>query len=117
MRGDEIRVVNAFRDYLISRGWKICPDPGFVNLLAERAGGRLYVEAKGRTAAIGPDVDTLYGQFLRRMPEQEVGTARFEAVVPVEDLDAALRVPSRVRQIRGIDIYSVDAAGEVTPAT
>jgi hypothetical protein len=75
------------------------------------------VEAKGRTAAIGLDVDTLYGQLLRRMPEQEVGSARFAVVVPLEGLAAALRVPVRVRQRLGIDVYSVDVAGVVTPGT
>jgi hypothetical protein len=32
----------------------------------------LYAEAKGRTAAIGLDVDTLYGQLLRRMPADQL---------------------------------------------
>jgi len=39
----------------------------FADVYAERGVERLYAEAKGRTAAIGLDVDTLYGQLLRRM--------------------------------------------------
>jgi hypothetical protein len=117
MRGDEVRVVNAFRDCLVREGWTICSDRSFADLLAERAGERLYVEAKGRTADIGLDLDTLYGQLLRRMPEQEIGTARFAVVVPTEGLAAAIRVPGRVRRLLGIDVYSVDDVGRVTPAT
>ena len=38
-------------------------------------------EAKGRTSAVGLDVDTLYGQLLHRMPAEELGSAVFAAVV------------------------------------
>ncbi len=114
MRADEIRVVKAFQDWLIRQGWMIHPDAGFADLLAERDGRRLYVEAKGRTAAIGLDVDTLYGQLLRRMPADEVGIARFAVVVPTEGLSAALRVSKRVREVLGIEVYGVDETGNVT---
>ena len=51
---------------------------------------RPYAEAKGWTWAIGLDVDTLYGQLLRRMKDPASG-ARYAVVVPI----AARGVPGR----------------------
>jgi hypothetical protein len=68
MRGDEARIVDAFAAWLEGAGWKVSREVDFVDLLGERDDQRLYVEAKGRTAAIGLDVDTMFGQILRRMP-------------------------------------------------
>lgn len=107
MRGDEKRVVGAFRKWLESQGWTIDKDVDYVDLAAHRGAERLYAEAKGRTAAMGLDVDTLYGQLLRRMPEDAVGTARFAVVVPEEGRKAALRVPARVRRLLNVDVYVV----------
>jgi hypothetical protein len=80
---------------------------------AEREGETLYAEAKGRTAA---DLDTLYGQLLRRMPIEQ-SNARFAVVVPTEARVAALRVPARVRELLRIDVYTVDAEGRVEGAS
>jgi hypothetical protein len=63
-----------------------------VDVVADRGNQRLYAEAKGRTAPMGLDVDTLYGQLLRRMPADQVGTAVFAVVVP----DSAVKTPERV---------------------
>jgi hypothetical protein len=84
------------------------------NLVAERDGRRLFVEAKGRTEAIGTDVDTMYGQILRRMPLAEDATAGFAVVVPTRAQAAALRVPARVRALLGIEVFVVDETGVVT---
>ncbi len=46
-----------------------------------RGDERLFAEAKGRTAAMGLDIDTMYGQLLRRMPPQAT-SVRFAIVVP-----------------------------------
>lgn len=73
----------------------------------------MYAEAKGITSSTGTDVDTMYGQLLRRMPPGEVGRARFAVVVPRKAVPAAERVSVRVRQLLGIEIYSVDDAGSV----
>jgi hypothetical protein len=81
---------------------------------AERDGERLFVEAKGRTEAIGTDVDTMYGQILRRMPLAEDPTARFAVVVPTRAEKAALRVSSRVRALLGVEVFVVDDADAVT---
>jgi hypothetical protein len=68
MRGDERRIVDAFAAWLEAGGWQVRREVDFCDLVASRKRETLYVEAKGRTAAIGLDVDTLYGQLLRRMP-------------------------------------------------
>ena len=57
----------------------------------------------------------VYGQLLRRMPAEEVGdpNTRFAVVIPTGAEDAALRVPSRVRDVLRIDIYAVSDDGQV----
>ncbi len=114
MRGDEQRVVDAFALYLRARGWAVSAEVDFCDLVGERDGQRLFVEAKGRTAAIGTDVDTMYGQILRRMPLAEDPAARFAIVVPTRAEQAALRVPPRVRALLGIEVFVVDDGGAVT---
>lgn len=113
MRGDEARVVAAFRQWLESDGWATELEVEFVDILATRGDERMYVEAKGRTSSPGLDIDTLYGQLLRRMPEQEVATAIFAVVVPTSALKAANRVPERVRTLLGIRVYGVTDDGSV----
>jgi len=61
----------------------------------------------------GLDVDTLYGQLLRRMPDTEQEPARFAVVVPDTAPRAALRVPSRIRSLLRIDLYTVSETGVV----
>lgn len=68
MRGDEQRVVDTFCAYLSEAGWRVRREVHFCDLVAERGGITLYAEAKGKTSDAGLDVDTLYGQLLRRMP-------------------------------------------------
>ena len=114
MHGDEERVVTAYADWLQRNGWTVTREAGFVDVLAERGPEKLYVEAKGRTASIGLDVDTLYGQLLRRMKDPTTG-ARYAVVVPTAALQAALRVPSWVRDRLHIDVYEVDDTGAVHP--
>jgi hypothetical protein len=113
MRGDEKRIVDAFAEWLESEGWTVKREVKFIDVLAERGEERLYAEAKGRTTSIGLDVDTLYGQLLRRMPNEEVGKARFAVVLPEEARKAALRVPPRVRNLLHIDIFVVAEDGRV----
>src|SRR4029077_18018984 len=103
----------AFAGHLAAKGWSVSREVDFCDLVAEREGSRLFVEAKGRTTAPGLDVDTMYGQILRRMPVENTADARFAVVVPDEALTAALRVPDRVRSLLGIDVYAVDEVGAV----
>lgn len=107
MRGDEARIVKAFCEYLTARGWQVQAEVEFTDVYATKDGERLYAEAKGRTAAPGLDIDTLYGQLLRRMPAEEVGRARFAVVVPDNAARFVRRVPTRVRELLSIDLYAV----------
>lgn len=117
VRGDEERVVRRFCAWLTSQGWEVEREVDFVDVAARRGDERLYAEAKGRTSSIGLDVDTLYGQLLRRMPAEEVGVAQFGVVVPAEAASAAMRVPARVRQLLRIDVYVVNLDGNVEVRT
>lgn len=112
MRGDEKRVVDAFTAWLRAEGWTAEAEVNFVDVCARRGEESLYAEAKGRTAAPGLDVDTLYGQLLRRMGDPGAD-ARYAVVVPTAAVHAALRVPAWVRQRLSIEIYEVDDAGQV----
>ncbi len=113
-RGDEARVVAAFCDHLRTEGWAVRTEVSYCDVRAERGGRVLYAEAKGRTAAPGLDVDTMFGQLLRRMPADDDPTVRYAVVVPTEVLRAVLRVPERVRELLRVDVYAVDPGGRVT---
>jgi hypothetical protein len=65
----------------------------------------------------GLDVDTMYGQLLRRMPPDDVGVASFAVVVPDEAVRLAERVPNRVRDLLRIRVYGVGEDGTVNQAT
>lgn len=112
MRGDEERVVKAFCAWLEREGWTVRREADWVDVVAERDGRRLYAEAKGRTTSPGLDIDTAYGQLLRRMQDDVDGTSfalvAFEGIVR-----QALRVPGRVRALLRIAVFSVDEAGVV----
>jgi hypothetical protein len=110
--GDENRVIDAYVTWLERSNWTVRRDVNFVDVYAERGDERLYAEAKGRTTSPGLDVDTLYGQLLRRMMDPEPG-ARYSVVVPTSALNAALCVPDRVRDRLSIDVYEVDDADGV----
>jgi hypothetical protein len=114
MRGDEERVVAAYVSWLDRNGWTVSREVDFADVYAERGPDKLYAEAKGRTAAIGLDVDTLYGQLLRRMKDPG-SAARYVVVVPTVALKAALRVPDWARERLHVEIVEVDDFGEVHP--
>ena len=93
-------VVPAFRRWLEAQGWETETEREFVDVVAHRGNETIYAEVKGRTnSPHGKGLDTLYGQLLRRMPAEEVGdpNTRFAVVIPTGAEEAALRVPSRVR--------------------
>jgi hypothetical protein len=114
MRGDEKRVIEAYVTWLERNNWTVRQEVGFVDVCAERGNERLYAEAKGRTISPSLDVDTLYGQLLRRMKDRQPH-ARYAVVVPTDALKAALRVPAWVRHLLAIDVYEVDDNAEVHP--
>lgn len=82
MRGDEKRIVEAFAAWLRDQGWRVELEIEHVDLVGRKAGQTLYAEAKGRTKARRTDVDTLYGQILRRMPFDEDPNARLLRLCP-----------------------------------
>ena len=109
----EAAVVDAFYDWLVDGGWRVQREVDFVDLLADHPDGRrLYVEAKGKTSSPGLDVDTLYGQLLRRMRLDE-DHSRYAVVVPEGVLGAVLRVPAEVRRRLRVDVYAVNDQGLV----
>jgi hypothetical protein len=114
MIGDEQRVVDAFCRHLAVEGWTANREIDFCDVVAHRGAEVVYAEAKGRTKAIGLDVDALYGQLLRRMPIAEDSSSRFVVVVPSAAVDAATRIPLRVRKMLRVDVYEVDDNGDVT---
>jgi hypothetical protein len=113
MRGDEARVVAAFVAWLESCGWSVETEVAYADVVARRGDAILYCEAKGRTAAIGLDMDTLYGQVLRRMPAEPSPDTTFGVVVPTAAVGAAQRVPLWVREQLNIVIYEVGDDGSV----
>ncbi|GIU95779.1 MAG: hypothetical protein KatS3mg012_2236 [Gaiellaceae bacterium] len=117
MRGDEARVIRAFVAWLEAEGWSVEQEVGFCDVVARRDGVTMFVEAKGETQAIGTDVDTMYGQILRRMPIAENESYRFAVVVPTRARDAALRVPRRTRELLRISVYEVTAESVVHELT
>jgi hypothetical protein len=112
MRGDEKRVVAAFTAWLQLNGWEVDTEVNFVDVYARRGDEQLYAEAKGRTTEPGLDVDTAYGQLLRRMTDPALGV-RYAIVVPTAGVLKALRVPRWVRERLAIDVYEVDDAAAV----
>ena len=57
-----------------------------VDVFATRGTQRLYAQKRNRTASVGLEVDTLYGQLLHRMPAEELGAAIFAGVAPIQRL-------------------------------
>ena len=113
MRGDEARVVDSFCEWLEREGWDTSREVDGADVVASRATERLIAEAKGRTESLGLDVDTLYGQLLRRMPSEDDPGLRFAVVVPEEGVNSARRVVDRVRDLLKIDIFAVSESGDV----
>jgi hypothetical protein len=111
--GDEARVVDAFCTYLRMNGWEVRRELDFVDVAATRNGITLLAEAKGRTASPGLDVDTLYGQLLRRIPGDAIGSAVLAVVVPDVAVKFATRVSLAVRGALGMHVYAVDEGGAV----
>lgn len=113
MRGDEARVVASFCRYLSAEGWSVETEVEFVDVKATKGSVTLYAEAKGRTEAIGVDVDALYGQLLRRVPA-EADESILGVVVPELAIPAALRVPTWVRDRLRVHVWSVSDDDRVT---
>ena len=110
--------MDAFAAWLRAAGWAVRTEVDSADVVAERDGVRLICEAKGRTTDPGTDVDTAYGQLLRRMPTEDDPKARFCLVMRDEprSIRAALRVNERVRASLRITLYAVAENGTVRVA-
>lgn len=114
-RGDERLAVEAFAAWLVSQNWNVGFEENWWDIIADRDDQRLYVEAKGRTTSPGLDVDTAFGQMIRRMPAEDDPTATFALAVRDEpkSVRAALRVPLRVRRLLRIQVFAVTDTGQI----
>jgi len=106
-RGAEAPVQAAFETWLVGNGWLVDRAHGtWADVVATREDERLIAEVKGYTGPnTGLDVDTMFGQLLRRM--QPVATTTWAVVVPTRSLTAVLRVPIDVRRQLGIRVLEV----------
>lgn len=109
----EADVQRAFERYLFERGWDIdAPGRGQADICAQRGAELLVGEVKGTTSSPGLDVDTGYGQLLRRMsPAHE--EARYALIGPVALSRSLERVDVAVRRRLGIELFVVDDLGHV----
>ncbi len=111
----EAEVEAAFVRYLLERGWDVTTDSAdHTDVLAHRGAERIVAEIKGHTSSPGLDVDTLYGQLLRRMTAPGEDT-RYALVVPISLQTKVERVPAPVRDLLDIDMWLVDDDGDVYP--
>ncbi|MFF9656942.1 hypothetical protein [Streptomyces griseoluteus] len=111
--GDEDRVTDAFRTWLLAEGWTpVEPTDRWTDLEAVRGGERLICEAKGHTSEKGIDADIAYGQLLRRMTSRDART-RYALVVPSSSVKAVERVPGHVRDLLRIEVYEVTDDNQV----
>lgn len=108
----EAGVVEAFCRHLEADGWKVETEVDHVDVKATRDDITLLAEAKGVTTSPGLDIDTLYGQLLRRMGRTDSPT-RYVVVIPKKHRPKAERVDESVRARLGIEIATVDESGAV----
>jgi hypothetical protein len=109
----EAEVQAAFVKYLIECGWEVTTEIGdYTDVIGRRGDELLVAEVKGTTSSPGLDVDTAYGQLLRRMGDRPEGV-RYALVVPDSARRVALRVSDKVRRRLGIDVWTVDEAGNI----
>jgi hypothetical protein len=104
-------VVDHFRRWLETDGWQVDLEVAWVDITATRDDQTLVAEAKGTTTSAGLDVDTAYGQLLRRMHDDD--STAYALVVPRGAVRAALRVPEHVLVKLSTSIFSVDDDGTV----
>lgn len=111
--GRETEVVADFVTWLEQDGWSATTEVDWVDVVAERDGIRLIGEAKGMTSSPGLDVDTMFGQLLRRMTNDSE-TTRYAVIVPEKVVTTVLRVPEFIRRWLRIDVFGVDEGGTVS---
>ena len=112
--GSETQVQCDFKVWLKSHGWEIMPKAkdDHIDVRARRAANELIAEVKGHTSSPGLDLDTAYGQLLRRMTTDDPNVL-YAIVVPAAVCKAAERVPAWVHELLRITVYLVDRDGTV----
>ena len=105
--GSEAPVERAFKAWLVAQGWTLVNEPGsWADVIAKRGNERLVGEVKGYTGGnTGLDVDTMFGQLLRRMKPGAATT--WAVIVPTLSLAKVLRVPIDVRRALDIKVFEV----------
>lgn len=107
-KGDELKVEDAFVRYLEDDGWTVRRHTGadYLDVRAERRGEVLCAEVKGHTGVnTNLDLDTMFGQILRRMTSRD---HIYAVVVPSEAVGGVKRVEKWVRDALRIVVYEVD---------
>lgn len=110
----EAAVLTSFTQWLEQQGWDVQTSASGADVVAKKGTDTLIAEAKGLTSSAGLDVDTMYGQLLRRMTDVASST-RFAVVVPRSAAAAVARVPQGIRDLLRVDAYVVELDGKVTP--
>lgn len=105
-----------FADYLRANGWDVVlGDPSFVDVIATHPEhGRLLAEVKAHTSSPGLDVDTMFGQLLRRMRDPDEGI-RYAVVAPETIRSAVERVPAVFRDLLNLEVWIIPGAGAGAP--
>ena len=110
--GSEAQVERDFEAWLVRARWTIGAKADHVDVRAQRGNEVLVAEVKGHTSSPGLDLDTAYGQLLRRMKADDPNVA-YAVVVPESVRKQAERVPRWVHERLRITVYLVDADGGV----
>src|SRR5687768_3110414 len=106
----EVEVQAAFVAHLRERGWDVSTENAdHTDVVAKRGSEWILAEVKGNTSSPGLDVDTAYGQLLRRMGRE--GDVRYAVVVPESVALAVRRVPRSVRSALDIEVWLVGEDG------
>ena len=114
MHMTEKQVEKAFAAYLRGDGWDVSTkNRDYVDLLAKRGAEVIVAELKGHTSSPGLDVDTGYGQLLRRIDPQVSGV-RYALVVPASMRYHVTRVRKGVRARLGVELYVIEDDGAVS---
>lgn len=108
----ESDVVEHFTRWLEHCGWSIRPAVDFADVVAERDGITMIAEAKGTTTSPGLNVDTAYGQLLRKIGPDQAKHC-YALVVPLSARRPAERVRAQVRALLNIAVYLVADDGTV----
>jgi len=110
----EADVEAAFVSWLIERGWDVTTNNAdYTDVIAKRGAELLLAEVKGNTSSPGLDVDTGFGQLLRRMKPDLGDQVRYAVVVPESMVVAVSRVAPHVRKLLDMDIFLVSDLGGV----